>query len=419
MRYTFTLALFSFTKGIIFFCASVFFMLSGCNVRPNFNKPSVGSPDTANYYTINQSVGYIDPQLPAEERGRILWNRLRHYMKWNGNVTLNDFIWKPYSKEGAYDTLWVRTQQRSSDVYFCAYFEPLINDFSKRNDEKLDTATYTTAVTITLSDSINRKTPAERGCWMAQKLFDISTSLFVSSPHQMVWLPSSGTDDDSLWLVSSEKYFAFCVVIPRHPLPSDSIWNEERFTKDVIYHFPCDTADIIEHKSIWTKFTYPKSDKLRPIAYYIPLSSILLLAVLIYGGLRYIQSRKRKHIQSQKESQHTSSMQLLRTTPGALRFKQLVETQSMPNVEDWHLLQQSVQRLSPTFFKNVDRDAQLSEREYHVCMLVLLGFRTSDMALLMACTQQNVSNIRSRLYEKLYGRKGTPKMFDKKILDLF
>lgn len=58
---------------------------------------------------------------------------------------------------------------------------------------------------------------------------------------------------------------------------------------------------------------------------------------------------------------------------------------------------------------------KLSDVELHVCYLLKLGVSPSDIAHIIVRQTNTVSSIRERLYKKIYGETGNPKMLDKFI----
>ena len=60
----------------------------------------------------------------------------------------------------------------------------------------------------------------------------------------------------------------------------------------------------------------------------------------------------------------------------------------------------------------------LNNNEYLICMLVRLDFVPAEICILTDLSSSNISNIRKRLLEKMTGREGSPKDFDKYIKSL-
>ena len=81
--------------------------------------------------------------------------------------------------------------------------------------------------------------------------------------------------------------------------------------------------------------------------------------------------------------------------------------------EDWNELETTVERFIPSFIPLLKE--RLSEKEYHICLLVKFGFSTSFIATLLEITSSGVSASRKKMLEKLCNRVGTPKDFDEYI----
>ena len=63
--------------------------------------------------------------------------------------------------------------------------------------------------------------------------------------------------------------------------------------------------------------------------------------------------------------------------------------------------------------------AVLSESEYELCLLVKLGFAPSQISLLTGRSRSDITNIRKRLYNRITGKDGTSKDFDRYIKSLY
>lgn len=64
-----------------------------------------------------------------------------------------------------------------------------------------------------------------------------------------------------------------------------------------------------------------------------------------------------------------------------------------------------------------EQHPRISDIELAVCCLTRLGIRNSDMAHLLCRSDNSISSIRSRLYEKITGVKGSSRLFDELILN--
>ena len=61
---------------------------------------------------------------------------------------------------------------------------------------------------------------------------------------------------------------------------------------------------------------------------------------------------------------------------------------------------------------------RLTEKEYHICLLIRLHISPSSISNLVGLSNSGVSLSRKRMLEKVCGKDGTPKDFDKFILSL-
>lgn len=89
-----------------------------------------------------------------------------------------------------------------------------------------------------------------------------------------------------------------------------------------------------------------------------------------------------------------------------------------PSYDDWTQLFRVAEEYYPGFVSKVKSCDAIGRAEYQVCVLVKLGFRTSDIAFLTNNSLNNVCNMRSRMMEKIFGVKGGSKDFDTKIMEL-
>ena len=87
--------------------------------------------------------------------------------------------------------------------------------------------------------------------------------------------------------------------------------------------------------------------------------------------------------------------------------------------KDWLRIEGEIEALSPGFREKLQTlYPHFSEFEYHLCLLIRLGIRPSDMAALTAHTKESVTAARRRMYEKVFRKKGTPSDWDEIVLSL-
>ena len=72
---------------------------------------------------------------------------------------------------------------------------------------------------------------------------------------------------------------------------------------------------------------------------------------------------------------------------------------------------------APAFVAALPNAAHLSLDEKVLCCLVKLHFLPSEISVLFDCSAQQTTNMRARLYQKMFGQKGGAKDFDRSIRD--
>ena len=86
--------------------------------------------------------------------------------------------------------------------------------------------------------------------------------------------------------------------------------------------------------------------------------------------------------------------------------------------DDWKDLDTLINREYPEFKEKLINLCQLKEQEYRVSLLIKAGFEPTKIALFLNKSLAAISTIRSRSYEKVFGKKGGAKDWDKFIKSL-
>lgn len=80
--------------------------------------------------------------------------------------------------------------------------------------------------------------------------------------------------------------------------------------------------------------------------------------------------------------------------------------------EDWSEIEERLKPVYPAFSNRLYGLCRMSELEYHVCLLIKLRIAPSEMASVVSKDVSTISTVRSRLYNKVFGRKGSSKDWD-------
>ena len=154
----------------------------------------------------------------------------------------------------------------------------------------------------------------------------------------------------------------------------------------------------------------------------------LLLATAFWYSRRRLYYRLRVQQLEQLLSDHRRrdeqtterQQQILTKTPIYRRIVQLLsDTAPKPLTdEDWHILADTIDKTHPDFTRHLNEFHRLTPQELRITLLIKAGIAPADIARLTSRSKQSVSSTRSRLFLKVFGRKGTPAEWDEFVATL-
>lgn len=100
------------------------------------------------------------------------------------------------------------------------------------------------------------------------------------------------------------------------------------------------------------------------------------------------------------------------------KIQQLLNEGRPMSEEHWQQLAALVDSIFTGFTEKLYSLYRLSSNDYHVCLLIKIRLQPKDIALLTAHSKESVATTRSRLYQKIFGKKGSSKDWDDFILSL-
>ena len=86
--------------------------------------------------------------------------------------------------------------------------------------------------------------------------------------------------------------------------------------------------------------------------------------------------------------------------------------------EEWAGIENQIKKIYPGFSSQLRSLYSMSELEYQVCLLVKLRMAPTEIALVLSRDASTISTVRSRLYKKVFGRKGGAREWDEFILSI-
>ena len=161
------------------------------------------------------------------------------------------------------------------------------------------------------------------------------------------------------------------------------------------------------------------------------LLAVSLVAILLYFSRRRMHYRLkvqrleqllenyRRNLNSQTPTLNSQSSNL-ESTPICQKIDRFLADAHQPAMgdDDFLLLADTVEQHFPGFLRRLQEFCHLTPQERRVCLLLKLGLSPAAIAQLTAHTKQSVTNTRSRLYKKAFGRQGKPAEWDEFVSSL-
>ena len=101
-----------------------------------------------------------------------------------------------------------------------------------------------------------------------------------------------------------------------------------------------------------------------------------------------------------------------------LKIQRLLNEGRTMSDEDWQQLSMLVDGIYSGFTDKLYSLYKMSANDYRVCLLIKIRIQPKDIALLTSHSKESVATTRSRLYQKIFGKKGSTKDWDDFILSL-
>lgn len=106
------------------------------------------------------------------------------------------------------------------------------------------------------------------------------------------------------------------------------------------------------------------------------------------------------------------------SAPVYLRIKQYLNEGKSMRDSDWHELAEVVDTVYGGFSEKLYSLYNMSDQDYNVSLLIKVRVAPKDIATLTAHSKESVASTRSRLYQKVFGKKGSTKDWDDFILSI-
>ncbi|MDE5561051.1 MAG: hypothetical protein K2J00_04510 [Bacteroidaceae bacterium] len=101
-----------------------------------------------------------------------------------------------------------------------------------------------------------------------------------------------------------------------------------------------------------------------------------------------------------------------------IRIRKKIDNGECLAKDDWHAIEEKFKSVYPRFTTTLLTLCNMSAVEFRVCLLLKLNVTPSEMANVLCKDKSSISSIRSRLYTKFFGKKGSSRDWDDFIRSL-
>ncbi len=101
-----------------------------------------------------------------------------------------------------------------------------------------------------------------------------------------------------------------------------------------------------------------------------------------------------------------------------LQIKRLMNEGRSMGEGEWNRLERVVNSVYTGFTERLYSLYRMSDQDYRVSLLIKVRIQPKDIATLTAHSKESVASTRSRLYQKVFGQKGSSKDWDDFVLSL-
>lgn len=200
-----------------------------------------------------------------------------------------------------------------------------------------------------------------------------------------------------------------------------------------------DIVDIIrndknDNSEISRRYVYSKAERKlettnHALIYTLIIIGVVLMLIINYAHNLY-KNKKRveqelKQIEEERKAMPEPVRQALDSVESEfhksdfyISLRKRIAAGEKLRKDDWETIESHLNSVYPRFTSTLLSLYNMSQVEYHVCLLLKLNAAPSEIASVLCKDTSSISSIRSRLYHKVFGKKGSSKDWDEFILSL-
>ena len=163
---------------------------------------------------------------------------------------------------------------------------------------------------------------------------------------------------------------------------------------------------------------------------YSTIFSVLLILLIAHIALNNRREKFRLQLQLQQiREEHEERPQSIRhaierlekdyfVSRDYLSLRHRIATGLRLKEDDWSSIEEQMKKVYPGFTSQLRMLYPMSELEYQTSLLIKLRIAPTDIAAVLSRDASTISTVRSRLYKKVFGRKGGAREWDDFILSM-
>ena len=163
---------------------------------------------------------------------------------------------------------------------------------------------------------------------------------------------------------------------------------------------------------------------------YALIAFVVVVLVVAQMAVANWRAKRRLQLQLQQiHEEHDERPQLVRqaiktveeaffASDDYLSLQRRLSTGQRLKAEDWDEIEAQLKKVYPGFSSQLRTLYPMSELEYQTCLLIKLRIVPKDIAAVLSRDVSTISTVRSRLYQKVFGRKGGTREWDEFVLSI-
>lgn len=206
---------------------------------------------------------------------------------------------------------------------------------------------------------------------------------------------------------------------------------EEDKYRDIIEIIRMDrnSVDDTTHRYVYSKAEKALETTNHTLIYMLIAIGVVLALIINYAYNLY-RNKKRvelelKHLEEESKAMPEPVRQALNSVETEfhesdfyISLRKRIASGENLKKSDWENIEVHINSVYPRFTSTLLSLYNMSEVEYHVCLLLKLNATPSEIANVLCKDTSSISSTRSRLYQKVFGKKGSSKAWDEFIHSL-